>query len=117
MTNEWQVRRICSAISSTTVTNAFLRTSKVTGSRVRSAIVAVLLGDTHTDGAGGLDGRFHARRDERRGIELVDDGRACEGHARWQRVAVEDGRVARLVGAVEAHRPGRGRLGQLGVLV
>jgi hypothetical protein len=34
ITNEWQVLRICSAISSTTVTKEFFRTSKVTGSRV-----------------------------------------------------------------------------------
>ena len=29
MTNEWQVRRICSAISSTSVENAFFKTSNV----------------------------------------------------------------------------------------
>ena len=34
ITNEWQVRRICSAIWSTVFVNAFLSTSKVTGSRV-----------------------------------------------------------------------------------
>ncbi len=34
ITNEWQVRRICSAIWSTVFVKAFLSTSKVTGSRV-----------------------------------------------------------------------------------
>ena len=34
ITKEWQVRRICSAISSTMVVNEFFSTSKVTGSSV-----------------------------------------------------------------------------------
>ena len=34
ITNEWQVRRICSAIWSTVFVKAFFRTSKVTGSRL-----------------------------------------------------------------------------------
>src|SRR6201991_1048621 len=69
MTNEWQVRRICSAISSTTVTNEFFRTSKVTGSRLRSVVA---MGHLHADVQVLVDLGLDLRWDERGGVELVD---------------------------------------------
>src|ERR1700754_5161965 len=107
ITNEWHVRRICSAISSTTVTNEFLSTSKVTGSSVRVAISAHL----HPDVQVLVDLGRHPRRHQRRGVELVDHGRAFEAHPGRQVLARVDGRVARL--AVEEHVAALGGLGQL----
>src|ERR1700754_5014660 len=75
MTNEWQVRRICSAISSTTVTNEFLSTSKVTGLSVRC------ISDLQPDVEPLVDRGLHARRHERRGVELVDHRGPLELHA------------------------------------
>src|ERR1700754_4737450 len=79
ITNEWQVRRICSAISSTTVTNEFLSTSKVTGSSVRS-----MSAHLHADVEPLVDLGVDAGRDEGRRVELVDHRRAFEAHAGGQ---------------------------------
>src|SRR4051794_29823893 len=96
ITNEWQVRRICSAISSTTVTNEFLSTSKVTASSDISAHL-------HPDVEPLVDLGPPPGRDEGRRVELVDHRRAFERDARRQLGALVDRRVHRL--AAEAHGP------------
>src|SRR3954447_22768864 len=105
ITNEWQVRRICSAILSTTVTNEFLSTSNVTGSSVRS-MSAHLQADVQPL----VDLRAHTRRHQRRGVELIDHGRALEAHAGGEVLA----RVGRGLErrCVEPDLPGLARLGQ-----
>src|SRR4051812_25377000 len=107
ITNEWHVRRICSAISSTTVTNEFLSTSKVTGSSVRVAISAHL----HPDVQPLVDLGLHAGGDERRGVELVDHRRALERRARGQLGPLVDRCVQCL--AVEVDPARLDRLGHL----
>src|SRR3954471_10905714 len=92
ITNEWQVRRICSAISSTTVTNEFLSTSNVTGSSVRS-MSAHLQADVQPR----VDLGAHPGGDQRRRVELVDHGRALEAHPGGQLLACVDRRVELVV--------------------
>src|SRR3954452_3163804 len=111
ITNEWQVRRVCSALSSTTVTNEFLSTSKVTGSRVRSLVA--ISAHLHADVEVLVDLGLDARWDERRRVELVDHRGALEAHAGGQVLAREDRCVAWLVVSVEPALPSLGRLGQL----
>src|SRR5690349_7036981 len=100
ITNEWHVRRICSAISSTIVTNEFLSTSKVTGSSVRVAISAHLHDDVQVLVDLGLDPGW----DQRRGVELVDHGGAFERRARGDVAALVHGRVVRFAVEVDAAR-------------
>src|SRR3954466_13028914 len=103
MTNEWQVRRICSAISSTTVTNEFLSTSKVTASKDIS--------DLHPDVQPLVDRRPHAGRHDRRRVQLVDHRRALELDARGEVGPLVNGRVDRLAVEVPlAPLPGLGQL-------
>src|ERR671926_251381 len=106
MTNEWHVRRICSAISSTIVTKAFLSTSRVTGSRVYSRVAGSLaigrLRDVHADVQPLVDLAAHAGRHEDGGVELVDESRPLELHPGRQLVAAEDRRLDRLGFAGEA---------------
>src|SRR3954452_9555020 len=92
ITNEWQVRRICSAISSTTVTNEFLSTSNVTGSSVRS-MSAHLQPEVEPR----VDLGAHPGRHQRRRVELVDHRGALEAHARGEVLTRVDGRVVRLI--------------------
>src|SRR3954454_4543042 len=103
ITNEWQVRRICSAISSTTVTNEFLSTSKVTGSSPMSA-------GLHPDVEPLVDLGPDAGRYERGRVELVDHRGALEPDPGGQVPALVDRRVVRL--AVEVHRAGLDRVPQ-----
>src|SRR4051794_3488308 len=105
ITNEWQVRRICSAISSTTVTNEFLSTSKVTGSSVRS--VEAISAHLHPDVQPRVDLGADAGRHERRRVELVDHGGTFEAHARRELLAVVHGRVDRLAVEVDLARLAR----------
>src|SRR4051795_501010 len=109
ITNEWHVRRICSAISSTTVTNEFLSTSKVTGSSARSLVA--ISAHLHPDVQPVVDLGLHAGRDERRGVELVDHRGAFEAHAGRQVLARVHGRLDRL--GVEVDRAHVDRLREL----
>src|SRR3954447_8632471 len=79
ITNEWHVRRICSAISSTTVKNELLSTSKVTGPSERSAVAmsAHLQPDVEVLVDVGLD----TGGNERGRVELVDHRGALEADA------------------------------------
>src|SRR5687768_16742723 len=108
ITNEWHVRRICSAISSTTVTNEFLSTSKVTGS---SVFVVAISAHLHHDVQVLVDLGFDAGRHERCRVELVDHGGTFEAHAGRQLAALVDGRVDGL--AVKVHVAALDRLGQV----
>src|SRR4051794_17985096 len=119
MTNEWQGRRICSAISSTIVTKAFLSTSSVTGARVYSRGAGSLamgrLRDVHADVQPLVDLAAHAGRHEDGGVQLVDERRALELHAGGQLVAAEDRRLDRLGLAAEPDLPRAAALGPAAV--
>src|SRR3954453_8494787 len=138
MTNEWQVRRICSLIRSTEVAKAFFSTSNVTGSSARSvllmpctpselrtAIATVRKGfrfaptvahssrtsDVEDDVQPRVDLGLDARRDERGGVQLVDHDRPGEADAGLQVVAPVDRRGDG--DAVEVHVAQRVRRRQL----
>src|SRR4051812_17149390 len=113
ITNEWQVRRICSAISSTTVTKEFLSTSKVTGSSERS--VVDMSAHLQPDVEVLVDLGLHAGGNERGRVELVDHRRALEAHAGRQVLAGVDRGLDRL--AAEVDRAPLDRLGQLAARV
>src|SRR3954453_17689665 len=113
ITNEWQVRRICSAISSTTVTNEFLSTSKGTGSSERS--VVAMSAHLQPDVEVLVDLGLHTGQDERGRVELVDHGRAFEAHAGRQVRAGVDRCLDRFT--VEVDRAPLRGLGQLAARV
>src|SRR5512135_707243 len=86
--------------------NAFLSTSKVTGSsRLRVLILIRSSGrwHGHTDVQPLIDLDAYPGRHDGRGIELIDHGRALERGSRREDRAIEHGRVYRLIDGVEQH--------------
>src|SRR5262245_33706292 len=109
-TSEWPTRSSIRPISSTTLMNAFRRTSNVIGSiRPVSALVlirepprgswVVALGQGDDDVADAVDACARALRQDQRAVDLLDDARARELVSVLEAAAIDDPRAypARLL--------------------